>query len=82
MVMRAVGQREVEVAHDVVRVVAEGEAFCTQLVLPVAHPPRPARFVVASSQIRYGAPTAPVTTPVGSVDRQRVLRDEVGARAR
>ena len=38
----------------------------------------PCRFVVASSHSRYGAPTAPVTTPVGSGVGSSVDGDEVG----
>ena len=58
----AVEQRDVEVADDRRAVVAEGQPLGAQS----AHPPPPCRLVVMSSQSRYGAPTAPVTTPVGS----------------
>ena len=83
----SVGDGDVEAADDVGAAVAEDQAVCPQPVrcppVPVvAHPPRPSRFVVASSQTRYGAPTRPVTTPVGRATGRRWLATRSAARTR
>jgi hypothetical protein len=66
----AVQDVDVEQLDDCAVVVPEGQCPRGQARAGIGcclgHPPSPLLLVLARSHRRYGAPTAPVTTPVGS----------------